>query len=222
MRATPLSFLLRLATLTGLISTALILLTLGLTRSGPSSGLVFSQYAQPAGRTYVYLDPFSGAELERKQPLHDEAAIQPLDSAPRSPDGTRTVIPRITPDGVDLFVVADAGTEVRLTPANMAPRTAEPPMDRRSNTFPLWSPDGQWITFISADMHAHMDLYIVRPDGAGLRRIYANVSTPMPLGLRWLALPDLPFQPWPALGLLLITGVGLAVLDWATTRRPAG
>ncbi len=194
---------------------ALVLIALGLSRAAPSSGLVFSQFAQPAGRTVVYLDPFTGAALERAAAIHEQpdTAITPETEA-RSPDGTRTVWPQITEHGVDLFVEDAAGALVRLTQRE-AFSAAEAAPAMRSNTFPIWSPDGQWISFISTDPQARMDLYLVRADGTALRRIYADVQTPMPLGLRWLGLPGQPFQPWLALaafGVLVAAVFGIARL----------
>jgi Tol biopolymer transport system component len=38
------------------------------------------------------------------------------------------------------------------------------------NFAPQWSPDGQWLLFVSGE-RLHCDPYVVRPDGSGLRRV---------------------------------------------------
>ncbi len=56
--------------------------------------------------------------------------------------------------------IADAdGTNARLIP------TGNP-----FNFAPQWSPDGQWLMFLSGE-HYDCHPYIVRPDGTGLRKI---------------------------------------------------
>jgi hypothetical protein len=196
------------------ISAALLLLMLGLARSRPPLALVFSQYELARGSWTVYLDPATGARLERRTPLHEsDVAVMALEPAPRSPDGLRTVRPSVTEDGVDLFIEDAAGARTRLTHFSDFPPGDAGVQMMRSNTVPLWSPDGQWISFISADPLAHLDLYLITATGDELRRIYADIRTPTPLSLRWVALPEQPFQPWLALG-----GVVAAVGLWAWLR----
>ena len=91
----------------------------------------------------------------------------------------------------------------------------------RSNTYPLWSPDGRWISFVSTFPEQEgVDLYLVSAEGNELRRIYANVVTPTPLSLRWIAAPAEPFSPWLALT-VLAGGVTLASLLRAKARPAA-
>ena len=45
---------------------------------------------------------------------------------------------------------------------------------------PVWSPDGQWLAFLAYESFSHegrKDLYVIRADGTGLRRI-AEVTSP--------------------------------------------
>jgi TolB protein len=46
---------------------------------------------------------------------------------------------------------------------------------------PAWSPDGEWIAFAAANRKSY-DLYLIHPDGTGLRRVtrtnYANEDSP--------------------------------------------
>ena len=199
---------------------ALILLVLAVARTAPPTGLVFSQFERERGRYYVYLDPYSGVALERRAALHDvEAATIPMEPAPHSPDETRTVMPRVTEDGVDLFVEDASGTLTRITRLQDFPSSAQLSLNMRSNTHPLWSPDGRWISFISADPLARMDLYLVSADGEGLRRIYLDVSTPTPLNLRWLPLPEQPF-PVGLLAAALAGSAALVAWNFGWFRRP--
>lgn len=215
MRASRISLAARAGAAGMALCAALILLTLGLARTAAPVALMFSQFQPPGGQSIVFLDPFTGVGVERSAAL-----FPPVDSgaasAARSPDGAHVVRPQVTSSGVDLFVERADGALVRLTTAN------GPAAEQRSNTLPVWSPDSQWISFISTSPQAQMDVYLVRADGTQLRRLYANAHTPMPRGLRWFAPPEQPFEPWlalGALGILVAGGFGLRAL---AKDRPAG
>lgn len=184
----------------------LMLLILVAVRATPSSGLVFGQFTETGRRTWVYLDPFRERRIERPFALHDEAATEPPKSGPDSPGEAVQIVPHVRGGGVNLFARAADGTETPLTGA----------AGGRSNTFPLWSPDGQWISFISTGPQASTELYLVRPDGTELRRVYRHTGTLTLRGLRWLALPEAGFQPW-----LMLAALGLALTGLLTARRAA-
>jgi hypothetical protein len=74
----------------------------------------------------------------------------------------------------------------------------------RSNTYPVWSPDGAWIAFISSDRMANMDIYLISPSGDELRRVARDVSTPAPLQIRWGGFQERPFDGLPLLGVITI------------------
>jgi len=58
-----------------------------------------------------------------------------------------------------VYVVNRDGTDrVRMT------------TDAHSDGLPVWSPDGRWIAFRS-DRDGTWAIYVVRPDGSGLRRV---------------------------------------------------
>jgi dipeptidyl aminopeptidase/acylaminoacyl peptidase len=109
-----------------------------------------------------------GSALERltNDPAYD-------DQAAFSPDGRHIV-----------FVTTRAGGRANLWILDLNTRQAAPLTSGNGSDFrPAWSPDGQWIAF-SSDRgnsmefakgrweHLHLvDIYIIRPDGSGLKRL---------------------------------------------------
>jgi Tol biopolymer transport system component len=77
-----------------------------------------------------------------------------------SPDGETIVFSGTRGEGsVTLFRVPARGGE---------PTILSPDADKGSD--PAWSPDGHWIAF-NKDTALGSDLYLIRPDGTGLRRL---------------------------------------------------
>jgi TolB protein len=72
--------------------------------------------------------------------------------------------PSWSPDGNDLLVVA--GYELGVADEGQPPIE---PVDTPAPNSPEWSPDGSWIAFVDGE-NEH-DLWIVRPDGTGLRQL---------------------------------------------------
>jgi TolB protein len=81
-----------------------------------------------------------------------------IDGLASSPDGSRLLVATIH----NLYLMnLDGSNRVRLA------------RDLEAFTDPLWSPDGQWISFYASTPHTslpedHSDLYTVRLDGSGL------------------------------------------------------
>jgi TolB protein len=72
--------------------------------------------------------------------------------------------PSWSPDGESLLVVAGLGLGLA--------EGGQPPVEHVDTPVghsPEWSPDGRWIAFVDGENEA--DLWIVRPDGTGLRQL---------------------------------------------------
>jgi hypothetical protein len=71
--------------------------------------------------------------------------------------------------GDPLFIITEDGTRQHI--AHLEHYLVAPSEGARKILSPTWSPDGEWITFVSMSESGAPDLYILRPDGSGLRRI---------------------------------------------------
>jgi hypothetical protein len=175
------------------------------------TALVYSQFKAGVGRYYVYVDTTRGMRTPVLRAAHDPVAGQ---GRPVSPDGTMSVSTRPTANGVDLYIrVAGDGIPRRLTRWD-AFTTGNLTNDMRSNTYPVWSPDGEWVAFISSDSSAQMDIYVIRPDGSGIRRLASDVGTPTPLEIRWSSFQELPLD----LAALALIGAVLALMVYPKPR----
>ena len=101
---------------------------------------------------------------------------EPLYGSPDwSPGGERLAFVH----GNSLAVVDRDGSDLRrLTPLRLK-------LDFLGAHGPAWSPDGKWIAFATASNG--YDLYVVRPDGSGLRRLTRTKSREE--GPAWLSRP---------------------------------
>ncbi|MBN1265713.1 MAG: PD40 domain-containing protein [Anaerolineales bacterium] len=79
-----------------------------------------------------------------------------------SPDGSKIAFYTFAPDGIYTVDVETAEIH-RLT-------------DQWNDMFPVWSPDGEYIAFASTrdDPNDHFDIYIMRNDGTGIRRLTSD------------------------------------------------
>ena len=133
----------------------------------------------PDGRSIVFTSDRAGsADLYRVAP--DGSALERLTDNPAYDDQAA-----FSPDGAQLvFVSSRNGGIAHLWTTDMHARGAKALTSGAGADFrPSWSPDGKWIAF-SSDRgstlpFAHgrwehlqiVDLYVIRPDGSGLRRI---------------------------------------------------
>ncbi|HMD36501.1 MAG TPA: hypothetical protein VKH42_16100, partial [Vicinamibacterales bacterium] len=121
-----------------------------------------------SGQADLYRVKPDGSNLER---LTADPAYE--DQAAFSPDGTRLA-----------FVSTRAGGTADIWILDLATKKAHALTDGRGGNFrPSWSPNGRWIAFAS-DRESNLpfargrwepqqlvDLYIVHPDGSGLKRL---------------------------------------------------
>jgi dipeptidyl aminopeptidase/acylaminoacyl peptidase len=127
------------------------------------------------GRWIIFTSDRAGsADIFRIHP--DGSGIERLTDDPAFDDQGS-----LSPDGKSLAFVSSRGGHVSIWLLDLATRTSRnltaghPLSDFR----PSWSPDGQWIAFSSqrdskkpnATRVPENEIYIVRPDGSGLRRI---------------------------------------------------
>jgi Tol biopolymer transport system component len=84
-----------------------------------------------------------------------------------SPNGTMLVAPLYSPGNFGLGVIeTTTGSIVQIT---RGVDQSIQKITRREDTYPRWSPDGNWIAFIREG-----DVYLVKPDGTNLQNLTAD------------------------------------------------
>src|ERR1700694_659575 len=133
----------------------------------------------PDGQWIVFTSERNGsADLYRMRP--DGSGVERLTDDPAYDDQAA-----FSPDGNQIaFVTTRSAGTANLWILDLKTRQARPLTSGAGGDFrPAWSPDGQWIAF-SSDRGSSMpfakgrweqlhlvDIYLVKPDGGGLRRI---------------------------------------------------
>jgi len=136
----------------------------------------------PDGQSLVFTSEREGsADLFRMKP--DGTGIERLTDSPAYDDQAA-----FSPDGRTLvFVTTRNGGTADLWTIDLATKRAKALTSGAGGDFrPSWSPDGKWIAF-SSDRESNLpfahgrwehlqlaDIFIIRPDGSGLKRISAH------------------------------------------------
>jgi Tol biopolymer transport system component len=154
------------AVMTGHRTTALVLAALGTVLAvvvpgaaapaAPAVGLI--AFETPSG---IHLIGSDGTGLRRL------ANTKPGDQNPHwSPDGSRIVFWSDADSDGEIYVIdADGSNRRRLTEDD--PESEYGPTDQ----YPAWSPDGRLIAFESYRRGDDWHIWVMRPNGAGLRRL---------------------------------------------------
>ena len=79
-----------------------------------------------------------------------------------------------SPDGKSLLIYAGAPGDKNIFLIDVAAETAAQLTNGGNNGSPVFSPDGQWIAFISLRNNDQADIFIMRPDGSDVRQITDN------------------------------------------------
>ena len=129
-------------------------------QSGPPSSIAFHSNRDGNNNIYVMNPDGSG-----QMPLTSEASND--QRADLSPDGSRIVFASNRSSGVvtghfEIFVMNSEGRDVRQLTST--PTTS-------TNTWPRWSPNGDWIAFQSTAIGGTSQIFAIRPDGTELTQV---------------------------------------------------
>ncbi len=140
-----------------------------------------AQFSFSETGTLVYLAGRSGAQNVSIYWMDREGKFQPLRESPGdylnpafSPDGKRLALEIWERSRADIWVYEwERDTLTRLT------------FTGESNVFPVWTPDGQRITYSSQEKGGPPNLYWKRADGAGdAQRLTENKNPQLPFSWR--------------------------------------
>lgn len=161
---------------------AFLLLLTG--RGQPGVVMAYSTSDQDKIITY-YID------IERRVRVQDLSPIAYVRVKTSDTDSSgRRIIPLMSSDMLDteLFLNAPGAESFQLTYSSDFPSTqANSPFPQgggnppRLNAYPVWTPDGGWVVFLSADEVGNIDLYAIRPDRSELRLLAQHVLATQPV-----------------------------------------
>ncbi len=128
------------------------------------NGLAFSRtYADGKAGTLRseldYVDAQGAARVLYRNPTPSSSRVEPV----------------FSPDGTQIAVEAGEGRGLIVVPTGLGRRT---PLTRsHTDRDPVWSPDGEWVAFTRPVPRGVSDVWLVRADGTGLRKLR---TTPIP------------------------------------------
>lgn len=79
-----------------------------------------------------------------------------------------------SPDGRSLLIYAGSPGDKNVFMIDVGAETAAQLTSGGNNGSPTFSPDGQWIAFISLRNNDQADIFIMRPDGSDIRQVTTN------------------------------------------------
>jgi Tol biopolymer transport system component len=139
----------------------------------------------PDGTHFVYASgPTTDADIMIARVDGTEAAHLTSSAAAEyqpmwSPDGARIAYVSNADGDDDIYVMnADGSDPTRITDNTVGDYS------------PRWSPDGSWIAFESElSGSGHWELYLIRPDGTGLRRVTNTPANASAINPAWNPVP---------------------------------
>jgi hypothetical protein len=144
-----------------------VLMLLGLIRMvGAPLAIQYGQFFPPEDMIFFhYVDVDHGLNVRQRIPMD----VVTIGSSTLSPDGKQRVTAIQNANSADLFIITEDGARQHI--AHLDNFLVAPSEGARKIPSPTWSPDGGWITFVTTNENGSPDLYILRPDGSGLRRV---------------------------------------------------